>query len=273
MDTFEEPIDDYSEGYPDGESDEYDDGYLEYEPSIPAHPLAHLGVFSMLVPVLAVVCIGVFFVFFTSRINYTQAAEFANAQNVSTAVSLLDGQAKLTLLSQSKNRTKGARSLPLMFAPTVLYWENEILQWAEENDLDPNLVATVMQIESCGHPGALSKAGAMGLFQVMPDHFQDGEDGLDPATNALRGLAYLKLSLQSYQNNVRQALAGYNAGISGASQPGYSWPAETQRYVYWGSGIYADASAGKEHSDQLQEWLDAGGMNLCSQARESLNLP
>ena len=56
------------------------------------------------------------------------------------------------------------------FTPEIQYWESNILAWAEEKGLDPNLVATVMQIESCGDPLAESPAGAIGLFQVMPYH-------------------------------------------------------------------------------------------------------
>ena len=73
------------------------------------------------------------------------------------------------------------------FSPSVQYWEDEILSWADTYLLDPYLVATVMQIESCGNPQAVSPVGAQGLFQVMPYHFYSGEDMLDPETNALRG--------------------------------------------------------------------------------------
>ncbi|NIS82480.1 MAG: hypothetical protein GTO14_20255, partial [Anaerolineales bacterium] len=38
------------------------------------------------------------------------------------------------------------------FTPEVLYWSADILTWAAEYELNPNLVATVIQIESCGHP-------------------------------------------------------------------------------------------------------------------------
>ena len=152
-----------------------------------------------------------------------------------------------------------------MFTPEVLYWEDKILVWSDRWGLDPNLVATVMQIESCGHPRATSPAGARGLFQVMPYHFQSGEDAYHPAVNARRGLAYLKKSLNSGQTTAL-AFAGYNGGISGASRPRTSWEPETRRYVYWGMGIYRDASEGKTESERLDEWLRAGGSSLCRSA-------
>ena len=159
-----------------------------------------------------------------------------------------------------------------MFRPEVQYWNAAIQAWATTAGLDPNLVATVMQIESCGDPGARSRAGAMGLFQVMPFHFADGDDPYSPNTNAARGLAYLKRSLEKANGNTRLALAGYNGGIGVIGRSEASWAAETQRYAYWGSGIYAEASNGATESLRLQEWIAAGGASLCRQARSRLGI-
>src|SRR5450759_1540101 len=52
-----------------------------------------------------------------------------------------------------------------IFTPEVQFWAGRIQSWASAAGLDPNLAATVMQIESCGDPLALSRSGAMGLFQ------------------------------------------------------------------------------------------------------------
>ncbi len=159
-----------------------------------------------------------------------------------------------------------------LFTPSVQYWEAAIVRWSAAWGLDPNLVATVMQIESCGDPAARSHAGAMGLFQVMPYHFAAGEDPYQPGTNAARGLAYLQRALEARGGDVRLAFAGYNGGIAGAQRPESSWPAETIRYVYWGWGIYNDARAGKNSSARLDEWLSSGGASLCAQAASRLGI-
>ncbi len=164
------------------------------------------------------------------------------------------------------------KNLAPLFTPEVQYWKKDILRWARQWDMDPNLVATVMQIESCGNPQATSRAGAMGLFQVMPFHFKSGENPYDPDINALRGMGYLRRALDAFGQEARLALAGYNGGIGGASRPESLWAAETVRYVYWGAGIYADARAGKKQSARLQEWLNAGGASLCAQARNVLGV-
>lgn len=159
-----------------------------------------------------------------------------------------------------------------LFTPEVQYWAYKILPWSEQYGLDPNLVATVIQIESCGHPEVQSPVGAMGLFQVMPYHFSANEDPYKPNINARRGLAYLKQALDVGNGDIRLAFAGYNGGINGAKKPETSWPAETIRFVYWGEGIYKDATKDKSHSDRLNEWLSAGGASLCNAASSNLGL-
>ncbi len=161
--------------------------------------------------------------------------------------------------------TASSGQLARLFTPEVLFWEEEILEWSEQYKLNPNLVATVMQIESCGDKQARSGAGAMGLFQVMPYHFAAGENAYHPGTNAKRGLQYLRAA-QEKGGSVRMAFAGYNGGITGAAQGEAYWPAETKRYVYWGMGIYKAAKAGDTTSARLNEWLASGGASLCAQA-------
>ena len=165
-----------------------------------------------------------------------------------------------------------ASGVPALFTPEVQYWSGKISTWAADAKLDPALVATVMQIESCGNPGAVSSAGAEGLFQVMPYHFAAGDDMLDPDTNAQRGLTYLALALARSGGNPGLALAGYNGGLSLIGLDSSLWPSETKYYRYWGSGIYADAGQGQASSPRLQAWLQAGGAGMCARAATALGL-
>jgi hypothetical protein len=154
-----------------------------------------------------------------------------------------------------------------LFTPEIQYWEEEILAWAKEYGLEPNLIATVMQIESCGYTRAKSAAGAMGLFQVMPQHFKKKEDPYDPDINAYRGLSWLLKTLKS-GGSIEMALAGYNAGLTRVKDPDLEWPNETQRYVNWGLNIYQDARCGNHYSPALNNWLSKGGSYLCHRAAE-----
>lgn len=173
----------------------------------------------------------------------------------------------------SANLPRAAPSaLSPIFRAEVLYWAASITRWAAAAGLDPNLAATVMQIESCGDPRAKSSAGAMGLFQVMPFHFHALENPYDPETNAARGLAYLARSLAAGRGDARLALAGYNGGIGVVSRSEWSWPAQTKRYVQYGFPIYEDARSGFSSSAALNEWHEKYGASLCRQARKRLGV-
>jgi soluble lytic murein transglycosylase-like protein len=159
-----------------------------------------------------------------------------------------------------------------IFTPEVQYWSDDILKWANASSLDANLVAVVMQIESCGNPFARSGAGAMGLFQVMPFHFRHGENPYDTNTNALRGLDYLSRSLETSRGNIRLALAGYNGGIGIIARGEWTWSTQTLRYVYYGAPIYEDARSGAASSPKLEEWHRKYGAGLCQQASQQLGI-
>jgi soluble lytic murein transglycosylase-like protein len=159
-----------------------------------------------------------------------------------------------------------------IFTKEIQYWADDIVRWSNTSSLDPNLVAVIMQIESCGDPRATSRSGAAGLFQVMPYHFHFGENPYDPETNALRGLDYLSRSLQTARGNARLAMAGYNGGIGVIARGEWSWAAETLRYVRYGAPIYEDAASGATSSSALEEWYGKYGAGLCSQASKRLRI-
>ncbi len=159
-----------------------------------------------------------------------------------------------------------------VFTAEVRHWEPQILNWANSYGLDPNLVAIIMQIESCGDPQAVSIAGAQGLFQVMPFHFAAGENSLDPDTNAHRGMNYFVERLAQTGGDIGRAFAGYNGGHVAAAASWDDWAHETQRYYVWSTGIYSDIQAGHTQSETVQKWLQAGGASLCRQAAARLGI-
>jgi soluble lytic murein transglycosylase-like protein len=175
-------------------------------------------------------------------------------------------------LSSPQPASAPAKLSPI-FTAEVQHWANQISAWANAVSLNPNLVATVMQIESCGDPQAKSSAGAMGLFQVMPFHFHFTDNPYHPNTNAQRGLDYLTRSLEAANGDARLALAGYNGGIGVINRGEYTWHAQTKRYVQYGFPIYQDAINGLETSEALTEWYTKYGVSLCKQAHTRLGLP
>jgi soluble lytic murein transglycosylase-like protein len=163
-------------------------------------------------------------------------------------------------------------SISPVFTGEVRYWEQDILGWAKEYDLDPDLVAIIMQVESCGDPQAISIAGAQGLFQVMPFHFVAGEDSLEPDTNARRGISYFVDRLAQTGGDIGRSYAGYNGGHVAAGSSWDNWAYETQRYYIWTTGLYGDIQSGLEVSPTLERWLQAGGASLCRQAANRLGI-
>jgi soluble lytic murein transglycosylase-like protein len=176
-----------------------------------------------------------------------------------------------TSASSTYNSTTPSVLSPI-FTREVQHWGDDIIRWANASSLDPNLVAVIMQIESCGDPRALSGAGAMGLFQVMPFHFHFDENPYNPDTNALRGLNYLARSLEKAAGDPRLALAGYNGGIGVITRGEWSWSAQTKRYAYYGAPIYEDARSGATSSPMLDEWYRKYGAGLCRQAGRRLGI-
>ncbi len=246
----------------------------------PSAAISPQQLMPMILGIVAVLIITA--VFIRPKIVSNEANEAGSETAVQTQTA---AQTQLDLAAPNANQeTSAPAAAPLpakgegeggispIFSPQVQYWAPQIVGWASQHNLDPDIVATIMQIESCGDPQAASHAGAQGLFQVMPFHFAPGEQMLDPDTNARRGMTYYAERLIQTGGNVYQAFAGYNGGHVAAAGNWNTWANETQRYYTWSKGIYDDAKAGLAESPTLQQWMQAGGASLCQQASNRLAL-
>lgn len=112
---------------------------------------------------------------------------------------------------------------------------------SRKHGVDSSLVKAVIRAESDFDKHAVSKAGAQGLMQLMPETAEKlaVKDCFDPGENIHGGVRYLKRQLQNFQNDVPLALAAYNAGESAVRKYGRIPPYdETQTFVarvlrYW----------------------------------------
>jgi soluble lytic murein transglycosylase-like protein len=105
---------------------------------------------------------------------------------------------------------------------------------AQQNQLSPRLVHSVIQVESNYDPNAVSPKGAQGLMQLIPSTARrfGVSDVFDPADNIQGGARYLKYLLGIYKGDESLALAAYNAGEGAVSRYGGVPPfPETRDYV------------------------------------------
>lgn len=157
--------------------------------------------------------------------------------------------------------------LASIYTPEVLHWKEEILTWAQQYEVNPNVIAIVIQIESCGGPTALSYVGATGLMQVMPFHFDNGENMLNPDTNVKRGMAVFYECLTVFADwDLGLALACYNGGPRVTNVDQAYWADETRYYYRWATGLWDDVTHNRTKSETLTQWLQAGGAGLCQDA-------
>ena len=91
---------------------------------------------------------------------------------------------------------------------------------ARKYSFDPNLINAIIKNESGYDPEVESRAGAVGLMQLMPDTARDlglrVDDNIDerlfPYTNVDAGTRYIRDLIDQYNSNIYLALAAYNAG-------------------------------------------------------------
>lgn len=85
---------------------------------------------------------------------------------------------------------------------------------AAKYDVDPALVAAVIETESRFHPQARSRVGARGLMQLMPKtgRWLGARNLNDPDQNIDAGVKYLKYLQARFDGDLNKAIAAYNAG-------------------------------------------------------------
>ena len=124
-------------------------------------------------------------------------------------------------------------------------YEAEVDHAARQFGVDPALVHAVISVESAYNPKAVSRRGASGLMQLMEGTAKryGVADVLDPAQNIRGGTQHLGELLAFFGNDVRLALAAYNAGTEAVLRYGKKIPPfpETLAYVPKVIGAYTQA--------------------------------
>ena len=93
-------------------------------------------------------------------------------------------------------------------------YDQIITEAAERHGVSFSLLKAMIKIESDFNPRAISRAGAMGLMQIMPENIKrlKIKDPFDPRENIMGGTRYLKQMIDRFNGKLPLALAAYNAG-------------------------------------------------------------
>jgi hypothetical protein len=117
-----------------------------------------------------------------------------------------------SILAQSGSPS-GDPGLSPYWDPDVSRWEPIILPYAQQRNLDPDLIASVIWKESLGRPRERGPAGAVGLMGVMPFEWRPSAEELEnPWTNLFWGARALAHTIRDGDGDLYYSLAAYNGG-------------------------------------------------------------
>jgi soluble lytic murein transglycosylase len=118
--------------------------------------------------------------------------------------------------------------------PTDKY-DDLISDASQRYGVDSRLVKAIIKAESDFDPRAISKKGAMGLMQIMPENFQylDIQNPFNPRENIMGGTRYFKYLYNRFDGKLALSLAAYNAGPTAVDNYNKTIPPyrETKQYV------------------------------------------
>ncbi len=146
-------------------------------------------------------------------------------------------------------------SVPESQSPAVP-WYQHLQEAARAYGVDVHLLQAVVKVESDFDPYVVSRAGAIGLMQIMPATAAGfiglrgtkqslSQQLMDPAINVHAGALYLRSLMDTFSQRLDLALAAYNAGAGNVRKAGNRVPAngETPQFVKKVTALYGSIKA------------------------------
>src|SRR5271156_5998172 len=176
-------------------------------------------------------------------ISLTAASAWANAriytyldaQGQRHYTDVPDNSRYRLLVLSAQDRTASGDRYDFQLLAKATQFDAIIEHAAVSSAVEPNLLRAVIVVESGFNSRAVSKRGAVGLMQLMPATATrfGVSNPYDPRQNVHAGARYLKFLIDRFGNDIRLALAAYNAGEEAVDRNGGQIPPfyETQIYV------------------------------------------
>lgn len=168
----------------------------------------------------------------------SRAAEAVRHRTEAEQLQLYDAEALAEAVPAAMVPTGSAGSAAASWTRPALKLADEVAAVARRHNIDPLLLHAIAHVESRHNTAAVSRAGALGVLQVMPDTARrfgvtDRAALHDARTNLEVGASYLKVLQQRFGNDLPLVLAAYNAGEGAVERHGRRIPPfkETQAYV------------------------------------------
>jgi soluble lytic murein transglycosylase-like protein len=138
------------------------------------------------------------------------------------------------LVLSPQDRTAAGDRYDLQLLAKATQYDAIIEHAAVSSAVEPNLLRAVIVVESGFNSRAVSKRGAVGLMQLMPETASrfGVSNRYDARENVHAGARYLKFLMDHFGHDVRLALAAYNAGEDAVERCGGQIPPFTETMAY-----------------------------------------
>jgi len=166
---------------------------------------------------------------------HSQIYTYVDADGLRHYTDVPDNNRYRLLILSPRDRTASGDRYDAMLLARAGQYDSIIEKAAISASVEPNLLRAVIVVESGFNSRAVSKRGAVGLMQLMPATATrfGVSNPYDPLQNVHAGARYLKFLIDRFGQDVRLALAAYNAGEDAVDRNGGQIPpfSETMAYV------------------------------------------
>jgi soluble lytic murein transglycosylase-like protein len=160
---------------------------------------------------------------------------YVDADGIKQYTDVPDNNRYKLLVLSPQDMTQSGQYYDLSLIARATQFDSIIEKAAVSAAVEPNLLRAVIVVESGFNSRAVSRRGAVGLMQLMPATATrfGVSNPYDPKQNVHAGARYLKFLIDRFGQDIRLALAAYNAGEEAVDRNGGRIPpfAETMAYV------------------------------------------